>query len=449
MTDANSTSVVALLERLKSGQLSALDVANAYIEQVESREDSIKAFAWFDAEYVRDQAKQLDQYRMQGLPIGPLHGIPVALKDIIDTKAIPTENGTSLDSGRVPKRDAAVVEKLRSAGAVIFGKTKTTELAFLDPCNTTNPFDPTRTPGGSSSGSAAAVAAGMVPIAIGTQTGGSVIRPASFCGVCAIKPSFGLISRRGILQQSPTLDTVGVFAAFTEDLALVTDVLAGYDDRDVATSMTPSPRALSTCQDKVPAPPNFALVEPPGYERASDEMKAALDELGEFLDEQAFVTPLPKAFDEAVIARETINLAELAKCYYPYSSKGKGELSEKISEAIKQGESTLARDYIAAKDWGTILNAGLEELFERCDALIVPSALGEAPTIDTTGDSLFNGIWTLCGTPVINLPVFTGSNGLPMGISLIGPVGGDARLLRTARWLEEALSQEQSSEEVA
>lgn len=449
MTDAKSTSVIAILERLKSGQLSALDVANAYIEQVETHEDKIKAFAWFDAEYVRDQAKQLDHYRMQGLPLGPLHGIPVALKDIIDTRAIPTENGTPLDSGRIPRQDAALVEKLRSAGAIIFGKTKTTELAFLDPCDTTNPFDASRTPGGSSSGSAAAVAAGMVPIAIGTQTGGSVIRPASFCGICAIKPTFGLISRRGILQQSPTLDTVGVFAAFTEDLALVVDVLAGFDDRDSATSLAPSPRALAICQDRVPAPPNFALIEPPGYEQASEEMKAALDELGEFLDDQAFVTPLPKAFNEAVIARETINFAEMAKCYYPYSSKGKEQLSSNVSEAIHKGENTLARDYIAAKDWGFILNAGLEELFERCDALIVPSALGEAPTIETTGDSIFNGIWTLCGTPVINLPIFTGPNGLPMGVSLIGPVGGDARLLRTARWLEEALSQVQSSEEVA
>jgi len=449
MSELNQTSIVALLARLKRGELSALDVANAYIAQVQAKDAEIQAFAWFDADYVRDQAKQLDSYRMHGMPLGPLHGIPVALKDIIDTQAIPTENGTVIDSGRVPKHDAAIVEKLRSAGAIIFGKTRTTELAFLEPCETQNPLDASRTPGGSSSGSAAAVAAGMVPIAIGTQTGGSVIRPASFCGVCAIKPTFGLISRRGVLMQSPTLDTPGIFANCPEDLALVLDVLAGFDERDSATQKSPSPQALAMCMQPVPVTPNFALLEAPGFDRASEDMKSALDELVEFLGDQIFSTTLPKAFDEAVVARETINFAEMAKCYYPHSRKGREHMSDKLKLAMERGESTLARDYIAALDWRTVLNAGLDELFERCDALIVPSAPGEAPDRETTGDAIFNGIWTLCGTPVINLPVFTSSNGLPMGISLIGPVGGDARLLRTARWLQQALTQEQSSEEVA
>ena len=449
MSITKQPSVISLLARLKRGEISALEVANAYISQVDAHEPQIQAFAWFDAEYVREQAKQLDSYRLRGLPMGPLHGIPVALKDIIDTKAIPTENGTALDSGRVPKKDAAIVEMLRSAGAIIFAKTRTTELAFLTPCETQNPYDATRTPGGSSSGSAAAVAAGMVPIAIGTQTGGSVIRPASFCGVHALKPTFGLISRRGVLLQSPTLDTLGVFAHDLGDLALVLDVLAGYDEQDSATQMTPSPQALKTCQETAPVTPNFALVEPPGYEKASEEMRAALEELGEVLGEQVFSTTLPKAFDEGIHARETINFAEMAKCYYPYTKRGRDSLSPTLLGAIEKGEEARARDYIAALDWRNILNAGLDELFERCDALIVPSATGEAPAKDSTGDPILNGIWTLCGTPVINLPVFTSSNGLPMGISLVGPAGGDARLLRTARWLEEYLTEQQASEEVA
>ena len=293
------TTALSLIDRQKKGELSAIEIAEAYIGQVEAREPSINAFSWFDANYVRDQAKQLDQYRLRGMPLGPLHGIPVALKDIIDTKAIPTENGTQIDSGRVPTKDAVIVDRLRSAGAIIFGKTRTTELAFMEPCETINPINSDRTPGGSSSGSAAAVAAGMVPIAIGTQTGGSVIRPASFCGVHAVKPSFGLIPRTGVLLQSPTLDTLGVFAGSVGDLALVTDVLAGYDDRDKQMEPTPKPQTLEVCLNRVPVTPTFALVEPPHFDKASVDMRSAFEELSEFLGEQAFITALPNAFEES------------------------------------------------------------------------------------------------------------------------------------------------------
>ncbi|MEY3038005.1 MAG: hypothetical protein RL143_572, partial [Pseudomonadota bacterium] len=348
MTDQQQTTALALRERMRAGELSALDVVNAYIQQVEAREGDIQAFSWFDAGYARQQAEQLDQYRMRGLPLGPLHGIPVALKDIINTKAIPTENGTNIDKGRVPAEDAIIVQRLRSAGAIIFAKTRTTELAFLNPCETKNPHNLERTPGGSSSGSAAAVAAGMVPIAIGTQTGGSVIRPASFCGTFAIKPSFGLLPRTGVLMQSPFLDTLGVFASSVEDLALVIDVLAGYDANDNATSLVPNPQTLATCQGKVPVAPTFALVEPPHYERASQDMRDALNELGEFLGENVFSTTLPKAFEEAISARETINFAEMSKCYYRYSKNNSEQLSTILSNAITKGESTSARDYIAA-----------------------------------------------------------------------------------------------------
>lgn len=449
MNDLPTTSAIALRERQKRGEISALQIANAYIAQVEAQEERIQAFAWFDADYVRAQAEALDAFRMRGGALGPLHGIPVALKDIIDTKAIPTENGSVIDAGRVPKRDAELVSRLRSAGAIIFGKTRTTPFAFLTPCETRNPHNPDHTPGGSSSGSAAAVAAGMVPLAIGTQTGGSVIRPASFCGVFAIKPSFGLISRTGVLMQSPTLDTVGVFATCVEDLGLALDVLAGYDEKDSATEMIPSPQAAAIARQKVPVMPTFALVEPPGFERASDELKAALEELGEFLGEQVFSTTLPKAFDEAVEARMTINFAEMAKCYYRYSKEHSDQLPAEVKDAISKGEQVMARDYISALDWRELLNAGLEEMFERCDAMILPSAPGAAPGMETTGDPIFNGIWTLCGTPAINIPVFSSETGLPMGIQLVGPRGEDARLLRTARWLAQSLKQEHINEEVA
>lgn len=446
MTELPATSVISLVERQKKGELSAVDITKAYIAQVEAKEADVKAFAWFDADYALAQADQLDTYRKRGLPLGPLHGIPVALKDIIDTKSIPTENGTAIDSGRVPTEDAVVVSKLRSAGAVIFAKTTTTPLAYLTPTQTRNPHNLEHTPGGSSAGSAAAVAAGMVPLAIGTQTGGSVIRPASFCGVHAIKPSFGLISRSGVLMQSPTLDTVGVFATCVEDLGLVVDVLSGYDERDTATRPIPTPGCTQLARQNAPVKPNFAVVIPPGYERASEEIKLAIDELGEFLGGQAVKTDLPWTFEEAVVARERINLAEMAKCYYHYYNNHEAELPDSVREAIEKGNQILARDYISALDWRELLNTGLERIFERYDALLLPSAPGAAPGLETTGDAIFNGIWTLCGTPAINLPTFTSETGLPMGIQLIGARGQDGRLLRTARWLRDALLQAQQDE---
>jgi Asp-tRNA(Asn)/Glu-tRNA(Gln) amidotransferase A subunit family amidase len=250
-------------------------------------------------------------------------------------------------------------------------------------------------------------------------------------------------------MQSPFLDTLGVFASSVEDLALVIDVLAGYDANDNVTSLVPNPQTLATCQGKVPVAPTFALVEPPHYERASQDMRDALDELGEFLGENVFSTTLPKAFEEAISARETINFAEMAKCYYRYSKNNSEQLSTILSNAITKGESTSARDYIAALDWRDLLNAGLEEFFERCDALIIPSALGGAPGLETTGDAVFNGIWTLCGNPVVNLPLFTDSEGMPMGVQIIGKRGEDGRTLRTARWLIEQLQKEVATQEVA
>ncbi len=332
------------------------------------------------------------------------------------------------------------MSRLRAAGALIVGKTVTTELAFLTPSKTKNPHNTDHTPGGSSSGSAAAVAAGMVSIAVGSQTGGSVIRPAAFCGVVGFKPSFGLIPRTGMLAQSPSLDTVGVFGQTVEDVALATDVLSGFDGQDTACEPGPNPDALGVCRSKVPVTPMFAVVEMPFHDRASDDMRQALEEVTEFLGEQAFVTSLPAAFSEAVVARETINFAEMAKCYYRYARDHRNELPKEIQDAMAKGESTLARDYLAALDWKPILNSALEEIFERCDVIVCPAAPGEAPLADTTGDAIFNGIWTLTGHPALTVPVLTGTHGLPMGLQLIGRHGFEGRLLRTARWLVEQMA---------
>lgn len=425
-----------LRNRLSSGAVRAEDLAESLIAQIEAREPEVGAWAWFDADFVRKQAKHLDTMRQSGRAIGPLHGLPVGIKDIIDTAKIPTENGCALDAGRVPLHDAFVVERLRAAGAIIMGKTVTTELAYMHPGKTTNPHNPAHSPGGSSSGSAAAVAAAMVPLAIGTQTGGSVIRPAAHCGVTGFKPTFGAIPRTGVLAQSPSLDTVGVFALDPAGVAMVAEALFGHDADDPATEVAPPPKLFDVAGSKPPLPPVFAAVDLPGSDRMHPDLVEAMGELKGALGEQVFEVPLPNAFDEAENQRRTINFAEMARYYYRYARDGMDQLGAPTREAIEAGNATLARDYIAALDWPKVLNAALEEIFDRCDAILCPAAIGPAPEgLERTGDSIFNGLWTLCGTPAVTVPLLTASNGLPMGVQLVGPRGGDARLLRTANWL--------------
>ena len=438
-----SLSALELRDRLASGTLSAVDLVGACLEQIAAREPEVQAWAWLESEHALSQARALDAHRKTGRPIGPLHGLPVALKDIIDTKRIPTENGTAIDAGRIPTADAFIVERLKAAGAIVLGKTVSTELAFLQPGKTRNPHDLAHTPGGSSSGSAAAVAARMVPLAVGTQTGGSVIRPAAFCGVVGFKPTFGAIPRTGILTQSPSLDTVGVFAQRVEDAALLADALFGHDAADRASQPMPPQRLLGTASSAPPVRPMLAFVRPPGWDAADEQTGMAMEELSEALGESCFEAVLPNAFDEAEAIRRTINYAEMAKCFFHFERRGRDRLSEILLDAIDAGKAIPARDYIAALDWPDILHAGLAEIFERCDAILTPATPGPAPHgLESTGSAIFNGLWTLCGTPAVTVPLLEAENGLPMGVQLVGRRGDDARLLRTARWLSQQISGE-------
>ncbi len=433
-------SAVEMRDRLASGALRATEVMQACLDIIARTDGVIQAFEWFDPGYAMAQAESADRYRLSGRVLGRLHGLPVAIKDIIDTAGIPTANGTVLDAGRAPEHDAAIVGKLKAAGALIIGKTVTAELAFMHPGKTANPANLAHTPGGSSSGSAAAVAAGMAPLAIGTQTGGSVIRPAAFCGVTGFLPSSGTIPRTGVLAESPTLDRIGVFARSAEDAAMLAEVLFGYDGADKATKPAPFPRLLEIARSKPPVRPQFAFVRSPNWNKADTACQLAMEELSSILGDASFDADLPAPFGEAAAIRQTIHYAEMAKCYHRYMRDGADQLSPTIVSAIEKGNRVTAHDYIAALDWPDYLYAALDEIFQRCDAILTPSAPGPAPHgLDSTGDPIFNAIWTLCGTPTITLPLFESEEGLPMGVQLIGPRGGDARLLRTARWLERKL----------
>jgi Asp-tRNA(Asn)/Glu-tRNA(Gln) amidotransferase A subunit family amidase len=425
-----------LADRLARGALGAVALTEAYLARIAAVEPAVAAWAWLDGAFALDQARALDARRAGGASLGPLHGLPVGLKDIIDVKGVPCENGTAIDAGRVPRADAWVTARLRAAGAVILGKTVTTEAAYLHPGRTRNPWNHGHTPGGSSQGSAAAVAAGMVPLAVGTQTGGSVIRPAAYCGVVGVKPTFGLIPRSGILAQSPFLDTVGVFARSAADAALILDALAGHDPADRATEPRPEPRALAAVRAGAPVPPMFARVRLPAEAEAHPEMVSAMDELAAALGEQCWEAPLPALFAQAEAERRRINLAEMAKCYHALERRGRALMSPVLAAALDEGGAVPARDYLAALDWREVLDAALDEVFDRCDAILCPAAPGPAPAgLDSTGSAVFNGVWTLAGVPAVTLPLFAAGDGMPMGVQLIGRRGDDARLLRTAAWL--------------
>ncbi len=442
-----SLGALDLRDRIARGAVRSVEAVEACLARIEALEPDIRAWAWLDGAHALDQARALDAHRLSGRPVGPLHGVPVGIKDVIDTARIPTANGTPIDAGRVPVRDAALVARLRAAGAVIMGKTVSTELAYLHPGKTRNPHDPARTPGGSSSGSAAAVAAGMIPLAVGTQTGGSVIRPAAFCGAVGFKPSFGAIGRTGVLAQSPSLDTIGVFARSVTDAALISDTLFGHDPDDPATAPAPSARLLDTASAAPPVTPTLAFVRPPGWDDADGETRAAFGELAGLLGERCFEAELPSAFDEAAAIRRRINFAEMAKFYYGHERRGRDAMSPVLREAMDEGKAIPARDYLSALDWPGVYNAGLGKIFDRCDAILCPAAPGPAPMgLESTGDAIFNGLWTLCGTPAVTLPLLELSDGMPMGVQLVGRRGDDARLLRTARWLMERVDAARTGE---
>lgn len=432
----NYPSAVELAAQVREGAKTSRELVEACLERIAEFEPEVGAWAHLDPDYALEQADRLDEQKSRGLPLGPLHGLPVGVKDIIDTADFPTEYGTPLHAGRTPSEDASLVGRLRQAGAVILGKTVTTELAVFSPGKTRNPNDPTRTPGGSSSGSAAAVAAFMAPLAVGTQTNGSVIRPAAYCGVFAFKPTIGLISRHGVLKQSRPFDTVGVFGRTLEDLALIAETLMGYDDRDGGMRPRARPRISAVMEDEPPAEPRLAFIRTPVWGQAEESTKDACRELIEHIGERVDLFDLPPLFEGAHEDHRKIMEADLALSFAREYSDGKDQLSAVLREMIERGQAVLATDYNAAIARIAEYNAELHEIFDAYDAILTPSAAGEAPVgLESTGSPAFCTIWTLCGVPALNLPLLQGPNDMPLGVQLISYKGDDARLFRTARWL--------------
>ncbi|MEH6627274.1 MAG: amidase [Motiliproteus sp.] len=421
---------------IRSGEITSEELVKSCSNRIQELEGTVQAWQHFDPEYSLQQALDADIYRRSGKSTGPLHGVPVGIKDIFDTKDMPTEDGTVLHAGRTPGCDATAVALLREAGAIIMGKTVTTELAVYGPGKTRNPHDPARTPGGSSSGSAAAVAARMVPLAIGTQSNGSIIRPASYCGVYGYKPSHGLISRYRVLQLSRVLDQVGVFGNSVNDVALIAEQLMAFDTQDVDMRSRARPNLITTAAEEPQMTPRLALVKTPCWNQADEDVQGAFGELASVLGSQVEEVDLTELLESAVAWHQTIMEADLARSFRREYERGKQRLSPTLIDMIERGQQCLAVDYNHAVAQIPTLNKALDEIMLEYDAILTPAATGEAPQgLESTGNPVFCTPWSLFGVPSISLPILQGSSGLPIAVQLTAAKGDDARLLRTANWL--------------
>lgn len=442
MAEGGLTTLTAIeaAERIANGEISAEEYTNAFLDRIAAIDSRVHAFAHHDPKNALAQARALDERRRNGKPIGPLHGIPVGVKDIFDTADYPTECGSPLLKGRHPMRDCTAVARLRSAGAVILGKTVSTEFAYFHPGPTRNPHDPERTPGGSSSGSAAAVAAGMVPLAIGSQTNGSMIRPAAYCGVYGCKPTHGTISRHGALILSKALDHVGVFARSLADTALILEVLAGYDPDDNDTRAVATPDFLVRVGEEPPLTPRFAFVRTPIWDKADAQSRAAFEDFVNNLGEAAATVDLPESYAAAWDDQRVIMATDMAHNLNAVVARGGEASSKTLRNLLAEGSQVPAVRYLAARDAARRYAAGIAEIFTEYDAIITPAATGVAPKGEATGSPVFCSLWTLTGLPALSLPLLTGEGGMPLGVQLVGERGDDARLLRTANWLVEKLA---------
>lgn len=428
---------------IRRGLFTAEQLTARYLERIRQHDSRIHAWAFLDASRVLDDARKADDAVRAGAPLGPLHGIPIAVKDIIYTKGIPTRMGSPIFADFVPEYSAACVEKLELAGAFVQGKTVTTEFANQHPGPTANPWNPAFTPGGSSSGSAAAVAAGFTGAALGSQTRGSVIRPAAYCGVVGYKPSFGLISRFGVHPVSPTLDHVGVLARSVDDAGLLASCLMGHDPRDA--SSLPEAHAFAGLLDlgDLAEPPRLAAVRSALWDTADHAQQqlfrencSTLRAMGATVDE----IELPRAFDQALESARLIQLAELAHGYSELLATSGSQMSATFRALCERGLRHSAVEYLGALDTRDALRKALGKLIDAFDAIVTPPATGEAPrTLDSTGDAGFCTIWTLCGVPSVAFPTGIGPNGLPMGLQVVGTYLNEWHTLRVAKWCVRSL----------
>lgn len=418
------------MRRIKAGDITAEAVTRACLDRIDAREPELHAWAYLDAELALEQARDLDR----GPHRGALHGVPIGVKDIIDTFDMPTEMGSPIYAGNRPAADASCVALMRGAGAVILGKTVTCEFAGMSPGITRNPHNPDHTPGGSSSGSGAAVADFMVAAAFGTQTGGSVLRPSSYCGIVGFKPSYGTFNVGGVKAAAVSLDTLGLHARSVDDIDLLTDVLVGRPHEPKAAPNAPP--TIGFCRT-----PLWELAQPETVEAVEDaaaRLKAAGATLRdiELPEEFSILTETRSKFN----GRDIFNRYERSRLMAHEWNNHRDKISDALAGIIQQGLDTDYDDYVEAMRLADGCRAQLNDVFDGIDVILAPSADGEAPKgLEFTGSPRFQGLWTVLYAPSITMPTHRGPNNLPVGIQLVAPRREDDRLLSVSRWVFEKL----------
>jgi Asp-tRNA(Asn)/Glu-tRNA(Gln) amidotransferase A subunit family amidase len=432
MTDpiARDAGVVELLRAFSTDEAAADNYAAAQLEKAKAIEPILKAFEVLPTDTSRKP--------------GPLTGIPVGIKDIIATADMPTTNGSPVYKDHIPAADAWVVERLRNLGATIFGKTVSTEFAWRHPGPTTNPWNSQHTPGGSSSGSAAAVAAGLVPLALGTQTLGSIVRPAAFNGVVGFKPSFGAIPRSGVHHLSQSLDHVGFFARRVDDVAYALSLLMGTSDRDPHGRPVPAFEVDLNKGLKPLAAPRLAVVRFEKWKKAAPEQQALFDaSIAKLRSAGAIVQELelPELDRSNWDAVNIILASEGAVIFGDLVARYPDRTSDHLKKLVETGKAHSATDYLAAKALQEKLRFDFAVQMANFDAVLTLPAFGEAPEgLAYTGDAEYCAPWTLLGVPALSLPAGFGTNHLPLGLQIVGPYRQDLRMLRVAKWIESALA---------
>jgi Asp-tRNA(Asn)/Glu-tRNA(Gln) amidotransferase A subunit family amidase len=411
---------------IAQGQITSEQLIRACLERIAEREAVVGAWAYLDPEKALAQARQCDRHPGSGV----LHGVPFGIKDIIDTFDMPTAYGSPIYAGHQPRYDAACVALGRATGGVLMGKTVTTEFANKHPGKTANPHDPSRTPGGSSSGSAAAVADAMVPLAIGTQTTASTIRPASFCGIFGYRPTYGALSCSGVRQCAGSLDTIGLYARSIEDIALYRDVLLGVPPTPLAADLVPPPR-LGFC--RTPLWSRLEAYTGPLLEQGVERLARAGATVKDII--------LPPEFAQIQEAQRWIASFEFARNFTYEVLYHEDKLSAELRQGrIADGQACTLERYQWARSHAAHCRKLLAQVFAEVDILLTPAAAGEAPLgLHSTGDASFSAIWTTMHVPAMSLPAFTGPNGLPIGVQVIGAHGADRRLFEAARWVHRHL----------
>jgi len=414
----HTLSAVEIVSQVASGSVTCEQVARSCIERVRLRDSTVKAWSFFEPELVLAQARELDVRSVRG----PLHGVPVGIKDIIDTGDMPTEMGSPIYRGHRPTSDASCVALLRAAGALIFGKTVTCEFAGATPAETVNPHDPIRTPGGSSSGSAAAVADFMVPLALGTQTGGSVQRPSSYCGIVGYKPSFGMINRAGVKPAAESLDTVGVMARTVEDIALAQCVLTN----SATVAWLPADSRL-----------HIGLCRTYAWDSADESTRHAVEDAANRLasfGHSVREAKLPALFNDLPQTREIVNDYERARGMAPEWQTHRTSISDGLAKTIRNGLAMPLDRYVDGQRHVAQCRRKLDMVFEDFDVLLAPTVTGEAPLgLSWTGDHRFQSIWTQLRVPAMTLPTHCGPNGMPVGIQLVAAPYRDNHLMAFAQ----------------